>query len=92
MLWIPAQVINFKFVAPQYRVAYVASLVLVEVNVLCAVRQFSPENINTKLTSFICGQDPQTTKTRQKTDGANQVNDSEEKFCSNDDKTKNGRN
>ena len=84
--------INFKVIAPQYRVAYVASLVLVEVNVLCVVRQFSPENINAKFASIISEQDPQTNKIHQKTDGANQLNDLEEKFCPNEDKTKSGKN
>jgi len=92
VLWIPAQVINFKIISPQYRVAYVASLVLVEVNVLCVVRQFSPENINTKLMSFISEQDPQTTKINQKTDSTNQVNDLEENFCRNEDEIKSGKN
>ena len=91
VLWIPAQVINFKVIAPQYRVAYVASLVLVEVNVLCVVRQFSPENMNTKLASFIDGSDTKKTEIYHKTDGVNQVNDLKEKFCSNDDETKSGR-
>ena len=80
--------INFKVISPQYRVAYVASLVLVEVNVLCVVRQFSPKNINVKLTSLISGPDTQKTKICQKTDGANQVNDWEEKSCRNEDETK----
>ena len=49
VLWIPAQVLNFKVVPPQFRVAYVASFVLLEVNVLCFVRKFSPENVTTKI-------------------------------------------
>ena len=83
--------INFKVIAPQYRVAYVASLVLIEVNVLCVVRQFSPENINTKLASFINGSDTKKTEIYHKTDGVNQVNDLKEKFCSNEDETKSRR-
>ena len=80
--------INFKVIAPQYRVAYVASFVLVEVNVLCVVRQFSPENISTKLTSLISGPETEQSNIHQKTDSANQVNDLKEKFCSDEDETK----
>ena len=54
LVWIPAQVINFKLISPQYRVAYVASLVLLEVNILCVVKKFSPDNISRKIQQY-CG-------------------------------------
>ena len=54
IVWIPLQVINFKIISPQYRVAYVASLVLLEVNILCVIQKFSPDNINKKIRQY-CG-------------------------------------
>jgi hypothetical protein len=54
VVWIPAQIINFKLISPQYRVAYVACLVLLEVNILCVVKRFSPDNINKKIEQY-CG-------------------------------------
>ena len=42
--------------------------------------------------SIISEKDPLANEIHQKTDGANQVNDLEEKFCTNEDKTKSGKN
>ena len=52
VVWIPAQIINFKFVSPQFRVAYVASFVLLEVNVLCVFKRLSPESLSNVLLEY----------------------------------------
>ena len=44
VVWIPAQIINFKLISPQFRVAYVASFVLLEVNVLCVFKRLSSDS------------------------------------------------
>ena len=87
VLWIPAQVINFKIIAPQYRVAYVASLVLVEVNVLCLVRKFSSDNISTKITSNISAVDTEKTQYCQRVDDANQVKNLGAESCIEEEET-----
>ena len=45
VVWIPLQIANFKFILPQYRVAVVAILTLLEVNVLCIVKRYSSQNL-----------------------------------------------
>ena len=52
VVWIPAQIINFKLVSPQFRVAYVASFVLLEVNVLCVFKRLSPESLSNVLLEY----------------------------------------
>ena len=52
VVWIPAQIINFKLVSPQFRVAYVASFVLMEVNVLCVFKRLSPESLSNVLLEY----------------------------------------
>ena len=52
VIWIPLQIINFKLVSPQYRVAYVASLVLLEVNVLCVIKKLSPKGLEIELQKY----------------------------------------
>ena len=52
VVWIPAQIINFKLVSPQFRVAYVASFVLLEVNVLCVLKRLSPESFSNVLLDY----------------------------------------
>ena len=52
VVWIPAQIINFKLVSPQFRVAYVASFVLLEVNVLCVLKRLSPESLSNVLLEY----------------------------------------
>ena len=52
VVWIPAQIINFKLISPQFRVAYVASFVLLEVNVLCVFKRLSPESLSNVLLEY----------------------------------------
>ena len=52
VVWIPAQIINFKLVSPQFRVSYVASFVLLEVNVLCVFKRLSPESLSNVLFEY----------------------------------------
>ena len=52
VVWIPAQIINFKLVSPQFRVAYVASFVLLEVNVLCVFKRLSTESLSNVLLEY----------------------------------------
>ena len=88
VLWIPAQVLNFKVVPPQFRVAYVASFVLLEVNVLCFVRKFSPENDTTNMTSFLNETDSEKVESYQSNIIASKVNSQESKSCPEEDKPK----
>ena len=83
-LWIPAQVLNFKIVPPQFRVAYVASFVLLEVNVLCFVRKFSPENVTTKMTSFFNETHSEKLESCQNNIISGKVNSQESKSCPNE--------
>ena len=53
VVWIPAQIINFKVISPQFRVAYVASFVLLEVNVLCVFKRLSPESLSNVLFEYV---------------------------------------
>ena len=92
VLWIPAQVINFKVVAPQYRVAYVASLVFVEVNILCVVRKFSPESVNSTMTSFLNVPAKQSNISSGNDNDSNQVRTFEAKYNPNEDATKDTEN
>ena len=87
-LWIPAQVLNFKVVPPQFRVAYVASFVLLEVNVLCFVRKFSPENFTTKMTSFLNETDTEKFESRQNNNITSKIKSQESKSCPEEDETK----
>ena len=53
VFWIPAQIINFKIVPTQYRVAYVATLTLLEFNILCIIRRrYSSQQIIQSLQHF----------------------------------------
>ena len=45
VFWIPAQIINFKIIPTQYRVAYVATLTLLEFNILCIIRRYSSQQL-----------------------------------------------
>ena len=87
-LWIPAQVLNFKVVPPQFRVAYVASFVLLEVNVLCFVRKFSPENVTNKMTSFLNETDSEKFESCQSNNIASKGKSQESKSCPEEDETK----
>lgn len=43
LFWLPAQTINFYYVAPRFRVVYVGACALIWVNILCWIkRQGSP--------------------------------------------------
>ena len=91
-LWIPAQVLNFKVVPPQFRVAYVASFVLLEVNILCFVRKFSPENITTKMTEFLNEKDSENFEFCQNNNIASRFKSQESKSCPDEDETKTTKN
>ena len=52
VFWIPAQIINFKIVPTQYRVAYVATLTLLEFNILCIIRRYSSQQLVQSLQHF----------------------------------------
>lgn len=52
IFWIPAQIINFKMIPAQYRVAYVAALTLLEVNILCVIKRCSSQKLIQRLEHF----------------------------------------
>jgi Mpv17-like protein len=39
LFWVPAQVINFLYLAPHMRVVYIALCTFVEVNILCLLKR-----------------------------------------------------
>lgn len=39
LFWLPAQTLNFMYVAPQFRVVYVGTCALIWVNILCWLKR-----------------------------------------------------
>ena len=43
LFWVPAQVINFRMVAPSLRVHYISICTFIEVNILCVLKRFDTD-------------------------------------------------